>query len=305
LKKNILILNYEYPPLGGGGGVASEKLANGWVKAGYNVDVITSDFRKLPKREKRNGVNIYRVKTFGRKDQFSAHFFCLLTYLFFGFLMSIHLCRSKSYAFINTHFVLPTGPLGFSIQKIFRIKNVLSLHGGDVYDPSKKTSPHKHIIFRIIIRFLLNQSDFVVAQSSNTKKNTIRYYTPTREIHVIPLAYEPILFPQKTRSDLGLKQEKQYLISTGRLVERKGYTYLIRALSMLDDHIELILIGDGPQKKSLLSLVRNLGLKKRIHFMGYVSEEVKMQLLDVADIYVLSSLHEGFGIVLQGSFESL
>ena len=299
----ILILNYEYPPLGGGGGRVSHSLAKGFTKKGYSVDVITSKFGNLPHCEVVDGIHIYRVPIIGREKLQTATFLSMFSFLFTACLQGLILCIKNRYQFINTHFVLPTGPLGFVLSKLFHVKNILSIHGGDISDPSEKRSPHNHLLLRKIIHFLLNQAHQVVAQSTNTRQNAMRYYQPKRKIHVIPLSYEPYSFLPKSRSELGLDANRVYLISIGRIVKRKGFDYLIRSLALLDEHIVLLIIGDGSGKSKLKQIVARLNLQHRVNFMGDIPEETKFQYLAVSDLYVLSSLHEGFGIVLQEAMQ--
>ena len=197
----ILIINYEFPPLGGGGGVASFDLAEEWAKK-CQVDVLTSSFADLPKYESVKNINIYRVKVLNRKSRDAASFISMLTYLINGFFRGLILCRKNNYDIINTHFAVPSGPLGYLLSKLYHIPNVLSLHGGDIYDPSKKMSPHKSRFFSYVVRFILNNCDELVAQSSNTKDNAIKYYHPKKEISVVPLAYHPVKLERKNRTKI-------------------------------------------------------------------------------------------------------
>ena len=305
-EKRILILNYEFPPLGGGGGVATKELAKGFITNGYQVDYLTSGYNDLKKTEIIDGINVFRVRGFGRKEIATATFFSMLSFLFFGFFKGISLCRKNKYEFINTHFVIPTGPLGWILSKVFRIKNILSIHGGDIYDPSLERSPHKHLYWRVIIRFIMDKADFIVAQSSNTKENAKKYYNPKKEIDIISLPYNKFNFSQKTKEEMGLDESKKYLISVGRLVKRKGFDYLLKAFSSIEnENIELIIIGNGgPEESNLKEMAGNLNVASRVHFLNNIdTNEEKFQYLNVASIYVLSSLHEGFGIVLQEAMQ--
>jgi glycosyltransferase involved in cell wall biosynthesis len=146
---------------------------------------------------------------------------------------------------------------------------------------------------------MMNNASAVVAQSNNTRSNAERYYSPDRTIQIIPLGFEQPSFTMVARETLGMEKNTFYLISIGRLIKRKGYEYLIAALKDTDRDSKLLLIGDGPLEHDLKGLARELDVQSRVLFLGAVSEEKKFQYLSCADSYVLSSLHEGYGIVLQ------
>ena len=297
----ILIINYEFPPLGGGGGVATYDLALEWVKQGQ-VDVLTSSFAGLEPFEVMDGINVHRVKILFRKSRDAASFLSMLTYLPGAFIKGIRLIRENRYDVINTHFAVPSGPVGYLLGKIFRIPNILSLHGGDIYDPSKKMSPHNSFFFSRVVRFILNRAGRVVAQSSNTKNNTEKYYSPRKEIDIIPLAFHPPKQPRVTRKDLGVDDDSFVLITIGRLIKRKALDVLIRAVAQVNDtRAILYILGDGPEKEYLMRVRDEHGAGDQIHFLGFVSDEDKFDYISISDLFTLTSLHEGFGIVFMES----
>jgi glycosyltransferase involved in cell wall biosynthesis len=294
----ILFCNYEYPPLGGGGGVVMAALARELARR-HTVTVLTSRAMGLPAESVDGGVRVIRVPVFFRRELAVANLSSMLAYLPTAALSGLTLARSGSFDVINTHFVVPTGPVGDLLRRVHGIPNVLSVHGGDLYDPSKRLSPHRLPLLRRPIGYLLRRADALVGQSRNTLQHVREFYGVERATHLIPLGIDrPPPVPQVPRSEFGIPDDAFVLVTVGRLVARKATVRLVEAMAAAqrpDTH--LLIVGDGPDADTVRSAAAELGLTARVHLLGQVTEVRKYQALGVADVFISATQHEGFGLV--------
>jgi glycosyltransferase involved in cell wall biosynthesis len=295
---HILFCNFEYPPLGGGGGVVNALLAEELAKR-HEVTVLTSRGMGRPPESVEGGVRVVRVPVFFRGQQSTASMASMLAYLPMGRQRGRRMMRERSFDVINTHFALPSGPVGQSLSRSSGVPNVLSVHGGDLYDPSKWTSPHRHPVLRAWVRRLLRRADAVVGQSRNTLENVNRYYAPELEPERIPLGImRPPAGEPASRAELGIDPDEVVLITVGRLVARKGLPQLARMMAGLGEaRARLLVVGSGPEGPVLREEADRLGLADRVILAGRVEEPRKFALLRLADAFVSTSQHEGFGLV--------
>ena len=301
----ILVINYEYPPIGGGGGFVTRDIMEQIVKFGHNVSIITSNFKGLKKYEIVNGVEVFRVPVLHRKKEEVATLPSLLSYFPSCLLHTPFLLNGHKYDVINTHFAIPSGPAGYILSKLYRLPNVLSILGGDIFDPSKSLSPHKVPLLSTTVQNMINSADRVVASSSDTKANAYRFYMVNREIDIIPLGIKPPLFEKNTRHNFGLDPNEIVFSSIGRLIKRKNLNDVIEILARIKKHykFKFLIMGDGPERNHLERLIKQFRLEGMVRMMGNVSDEVKFQLLNLSDCYLSTSLHEGFGLVFLEAME--
>ncbi|MGA8261362.1 MAG: glycosyltransferase family 4 protein [Arenicellales bacterium] len=301
----ILMVNYEYPPIGGGGGVISRDLAEGLVREGHEVAVVTSRFRDYPDFEQVNGVSLYRVPVLLRRRQNVASLPSMLSYVPSAIRQGSRLLNAGDFDLINTHFAIPSGPAGYFLSRRFGIPNVLHLLGGDVYDPSKWLSPHRFPFLKATVRKMIRSADRVVTVSSDIQHNARRFYGTEGRIDVVPPAVRPARYPAVSRAALGMADNSFVLITVGRLVRRKNLFELLQIFAELRSRIacELWIVGDGPLRESLEAQAQSAGIGEHVTFTGRVSERRKFELLAAADLYVSTALHEGFGIVFLEAME--
>ncbi len=100
------------------------------------------------------------------------------------------------------------------------------------------------------------------------------------------------------RKELNLSKDDFYVITVGRLIKRKSLQTLIQAIGIIKNKkIKLLIIGDGPEKEYLESVVTDCNVNDRVTFLGFLDDNDKYRYLKCADLFALTSLHEGFGIV--------
>ena len=292
----ILFCNYEYPPLGGGGGVVMAAMARSLAER-HDVTVLTSQAVDLPFEALDANVKVVRVPVFFRKALATANLPSMAAYLPMGLRRGLELGRKQRFDIINTHFAVPTGPLGNWLSKRMAIPNILSVHGGDLYDPSKKMSPHRHGFLRRAVARLLVEADAVVAQSQDTARNVEQIYGVGRKVDLIPLGIDrPPQSIRAQRSEFDIPDNAFVMVTAGRIVPRKASTQLIDTLVAVPDSF-LLVVGDGPEAAAVKHKAMELGVYNRLRMLGYVSDEVKYKAYAAANVFVSTAQHEGFGLV--------
>lgn len=267
----------------------------------HEVTVLTSRGPGLPAESIEHDIRVVRVPVFFRRQLPVANFASMLAYLPSGLVRGASLAKHGQFDVVNTHFVVPTGPVGHAISRFYGLPNVLSVHGGDLYDPSKRFSPHRHAVLRAAVRFLLGNADVLVGQSRDTLQRVRDIYNVNRPTELIPLGIErpaSLAAGPGLRKDFGLPQDAFVMTTVGRLVARKNTALLVQSLAterLRNAH--LAIVGDGPEAPQLRRLAAELGVAGRLHMLGALMEHEKYRALAMSDVFVSASRHEGFGIV--------
>jgi glycosyltransferase involved in cell wall biosynthesis len=184
------------------------------------------------------------------------------------------------------------------LGRVHRISNILSVHGGDLYDPSKAGSPHRHAWLRAPIKYLLERADRLVGQSRNTLEHVESIYGVRRKTELIPLGIERPPEVASARAAFGLANDAFVMVTVGRVVPRKATVRLVKALEAAErPNAHLLIVGDGPDCEAVRRAAVEAHLADRVHLTGQLSEERKFQALASADVFVSASQHEGFGLV--------
>ncbi|MCX6732990.1 MAG: glycosyltransferase [Candidatus Roizmanbacteria bacterium] len=157
-----------------------------------------------------------------------------------------------------------------------------------------KASILLNTVLRKLITFLYNRADAIVVVSNGVKTDLISHFRIKRKITVI---HNGVLL-MKVRA-IHRENIKNRILSIGRLVPQKDFITLIYAFAELIEDIpdaQLTIVGDGIQKKILISLVKYLKLGKKVVFKGW--KHINSKYFNNTDIFILSSFREGFPYVL-------
>lgn len=293
---NILIINYEFPPIGGGAGQACYNIARELAKRGHRVSVLTSRYGAQPERETLDGISVYRAVSW-RKGIHDCGLRGALTFLWFGFFQLRRLLACDRYDIVHYFFGLPTGVLSLYSHGVKRLPYVVSLRGSDVpgYDESSRKLRVSHALLRGLNKRVWRQASCVVAVSKEFRRLALRV-SPRTPVEVIYNGVDPLRFsPPPYRRDAGPLQ----LVCISRLIDRKGIDYLLTALAGLrDQDTRLVIIGTGAKEPQLRAMAIRLNLAEQVKFLGYRPNDEVCRHLCEADVFVLPTLSEAFANVL-------
>jgi glycosyltransferase involved in cell wall biosynthesis len=287
----ILLINYEYPPLGGGAGQATASLAREFAAAGHQTLVLTSRFRGQPDVEDVDGFRIRRVPVIRRrKDRCTPPE--MLTFLASASWTALREIRSWKPDASIAFFGIPSGPVGWLLKVVAGVPYIVSLRGGDVpgFQPYDLALFHK--LLGPAIRFLWKKSAAIVANSGGLQALGQRF-APDLPISVIPNGVDANRF-HPARDDAARRRPVR-LLFVGRVVFQKGLDVLLRALAALPPTLdyELEIIGDGDARPALTIQIAESGLTPRVTFVGWCDRAHIAERYRAADLFVFPSRDEG------------
>lgn len=211
------------------------------------------------------------------------------------FRLTKRLEKEQHFDLINAHWLFPDGVAAMWVGKMLKKPVVLTGLGCDV-------NLYSTMFFRKtqILRSLQEAADVTVV-SNSMKRRIVSLGISGEGVTVIPNGVDLELFhlmdKKKARNLLKLSEDGSIVLTIGSQDEVKGTRYLIEAFGMLRRRekgpLLLILIGDGPLRKSLVSMSEHLGLHESVAFFGRRPHGEIPLWLNAADVFCLPSLREG------------
>ncbi len=294
---NILIINYEFPPIGGGGSKASYELAKRLVEMGHGITVLTGLYGGAKRVECIDGVTVRRVPSW-RKSIHDCGLRGAVSFLLTALPALRRLLKTEQFDITHYFFSLPTGALALYSQGIGRMPYVVSLRGSDVpqYDLDSATLRWLHPRTRRLTHRIWRNASAVTAVSNGLRDLALQSFPDVSDIRVIHngVDVDPEPPDRLARGDGPVR-----INCVARLIARKGIDGLLRAVATLNDlNVELHIIGTGPAETELRELAASLQLVDRTVFHGYCNRDEVHRLNRDADLFVLPTLSEAFANVI-------
>lgn len=231
-------------------------------------------------------------KTMKADLELSKIAFLLIPFMvIFGTLKLIVVSRYEKLNLVNAHWILPNGLMAMLSSVFTKVPYVCTLPGTDLLLVKKSK------VFAFVSRIIVNNSAGLVSNSQwllNEFRKHVRFSdkVSTRIINYpvdVSSLRPSAVGVEKLRSELEIGPNQVVIVAVGRLVYKKGYAYLIRALVKVKNST-LVLVGDGDTKSELVILAKKLKLENRVVFAGTIERNKLSEYYNLADIFCAPSI---------------
>jgi glycogen(starch) synthase len=303
----LLILSWEYPPLIEGGLARHvRKLAEALVDLDIDVHVLTRGGEESPAEERAGGVAIHRIREPKRPTDL-GEFVAWVERMNSDMLAAgVELGDRYSFGLVHGHDWLVANACDH-LAKRFRAPLVTTIHATEHGRHQGWVDKHPQSYIHGVERWITNRSDRVIACSYYMREQIADIFGVEEErVSVIPNGIDPRdLQPQdpaelqRMRLEFAGPDEKLVLV-VGRLVYEKGFQLALEAMPRVVARVpgtRFLVAGSGTHELELRRQAQELGLMEQGTFLGWIGDDVLHSLYPIADICVVPSIYEPFGLV--------
>ncbi len=291
----VLMLDNEFPPLGGGQGTANLALLQRYAgRPGLEVDLITAALGRRSEFEQfAKNVRVFKVPVRNSNLHHSTNRE-LLTYAALALPRALALHRARAYDLCLAWSAVPAGVVAWALLRRVGLPYALWVSGPDIPGFEQRYRL-LYPLLAPVIRTVWRGATPVVAKCAE-EIDMIQAVDGTVAITLIPNGVDLSTFqPGPLAPDAGPLR----VICVARLIERKGQHHLIEAVQRLAAEgvdVVLSLVGTGDSQEEYQTLARRLGVERRVEFVGYVPRESIAAHFADAHVFALASYNEGMAI---------
>jgi len=292
----LLLINNEFPPIGGGGSTVTKYALEYLTAAGHDVTLITSRYGDLPKRETISGATVIRIPAVRRYKDFAAMWELVIFGVSALFYTLWYVSRHKV-DFIQAYFAVPAGWVAWVVSILRGIPYGVYFGGSDI--PGSNPSRYRVVypILTPLLKAIWKRAEFRTVCSRELVR--LGHEVDSESVFLcVPNGVETSRFKPIERS----ANPKVRILFIGRLIPRKGFARVIRALPIVREltqrPFEVEVVGTGAHRPELDSLAEEMGVSDLIRYVGVVPYDQLEKSYQYADVFVLTSLSEGMPSVI-------
>jgi glycogen(starch) synthase len=303
----VLILSWEYPPLIEGGLARHvRKLSEALVERGLEVHVLTRGGEESPAEEQAGGVFVHRIREPQRPTDL-GEFVAWVERMNSDMLAAgVELGDGIEFDLVHGHDWLVANACDHLARR-FGAPLVTTIHATEYGRHQGWVEEHPQAYIHGVERWITNRSQRVIACSHYMREQIADIFgVEEGRVTVIPNGIDPEDLPNqdaatlaKLRADFAAPEEKLVLL-IGRLVYEKGFQLALEAMPRVIEAVprtRFLVAGSGTHEAELHRQAHELGLMEHGAFLGWIGDDVLHSLYRIADLTVVPSIYEPFGLV--------
>ena len=284
---NIAIVCY---PTFGGSGVVATELGLALARKGHQVHFITYSY---PVRLDFLEMNIYF-------HEVHVEEYPLFHYQPYELALSskmAYVVKTYNIDILHVHYAIPHAYAGYMAKQMLKregieVPMITTLHGTDI------TLVGNHPTYKEAVTFSINESDVVTSVSESLKRDTLRLFNVDKDIKVIPnfIGLQKMERVSPCKRSVMASADELIVTHISNFRKVKRVDDVVRVFYGIQQQLpaKLIMVGDGPEREIADQLCKDLGIKKKVLFLGNTSDIDR--ILCFTDLFLLPSESESFGL---------
>ena len=302
---SVMMFSWEFPPrVIGGISPHVYFLSKSLAKKGMNVYVVTCDFPGAPPHETIDGVEVYRIDSYKTPSPDFATWVYLMNLNMQKEAAAIVAKLPDKIDVFHAHDWL-VATAGIGLKHVFRKPLLVTMHSTEIGRRDGIHTATERMIGETEAWLTYEAWKVICCSQYMVSHVKWAFGLPDDKLVMVPNGVNTQVYEnvqgqdcRTFRGKFALPEEKLVLF-VGRLVYEKGAHVLINAIPKIIAGInaKFVIVGSGYMRDQLLNIVKSMGLEHKVLFAGFVDDETLLRLQSCADVSVVPSLFEPFGIV--------